>query len=72
VLPGRFAGRTGHTAYFVMEPVGEPGPFGDETWRVCWASTEEAAALIARTPNPVARSRDLAVLAAALAWVAAR
>ncbi|MFN7001301.1 MAG: NUDIX domain-containing protein [Elioraea tepidiphila] len=72
VLPGRFAGRTAPTAYFVMEPAGEPGPFGDETWQVCWASPEEAAALIALTPNPVARSRDLAVLAAALAWAAAR
>ena len=71
VLPGRFAGRTGHTAYLVTEPAGEPGPFGDETSRVCRASPEEAAALIALTPNPVARGRDLAMLAAALAWAAA-
>jgi 8-oxo-dGTP pyrophosphatase MutT (NUDIX family) len=66
LLPGRHAGGTTLTGYFLMLPAGEPGPFCEkETSALRWVEFDEARALIGRTTNPGGRARDLAVLAAA-------
>lgn len=71
-LPGRFTGATTETRFFVGEAVGEPAPFDPrETAALRWATLEEAAVLIATTPLPEGRARDLAVLRALRAWLAA-
>ena len=65
-LPGRHAGGTTLTGYFLMLPTGEPGPFCEkETSALRWVEFDEARALIGRTTNPGGRARDLEVLAAA-------
>ena len=67
-IPEVFRGRTGDNVYFLMRPADEPGPFDlRETRAIRWATPEEARQLIAQTTNPVGRTRDLAVLEAALA-----
>ena len=78
-LSGFFGGLSGHqgvfrsafgsAAYFVMAPVGKPGPHDFETQSIRWASFEEAYALINLTTNPKGKARDLAVLKAARKWV---
>lgn len=70
-LPGRFAGGTSATEYFVMAPSDVPGTPDDETASVHWATPDEAALLIAKTTNRTGRARDLAVLAAFKTWRAA-
>ncbi len=69
----RFAGTTTTNAFFLMRPLGEPGPFSWETARVRWVSEAEARDLITLTRTKTGRDRDLAVLAAAFAlWSALR
>lgn len=70
-LPGSHAGGTTVTDYFLMTPVGKPGHCDAETAAVMWATVAEAGPLIARTTNRTGRQRDLAVLAAAAAYLAA-
>ena len=73
LIPGVFAGTTTSTVFFLMEPMGEPGPFSDETAAVRWADCEAARRLMAMTAMPTGRERDLQVLEAALtAWRAQR
>lgn len=65
LIPGVFAGTTTSTVFFLMEPVGEPGSFSDETAAVRWAHEADAWQLIDRSDSPTGRQRDRAVLAAA-------
>lgn len=68
-----FAGTTSTSAFFLMEPMGEPGPPDAETAAVRWVPFAEAPALIGQTKTDVGRARDLAILAAADAlWQAQR
>ncbi len=69
VLPGVFRSAFGSAAYFVMVPVGKPGPHDFETQSIRWATFDEAYALINLTTNPKGKARDLAVLKAAREWV---
>lgn len=66
-IPTLFGETTSTTAFYLMAPVGEPGPFHFETCAIRWVSAEEALALISQTTTPTGRKRDLAVLNAALA-----
>jgi 8-oxo-dGTP pyrophosphatase MutT (NUDIX family) len=69
-IPGQFEGGTGATEYFLMEPVGEPGPFDSrETEAIAWVSLDEAREHIAQTRNPIGRRRDQAVLEAATSFI---
>jgi 8-oxo-dGTP pyrophosphatase MutT (NUDIX family) len=65
LIPGVFAGTTTSTVFFLMEPVGEPGPFSNETADVRWAHEADAWRLIDGSDSPTGRQRDRAVLAAA-------
>jgi len=67
LIPGVFAGTTTSTVFFLMEPVGEPGPFSNETAAVRWADHEAARRLMAMTTTPTGRERDLEVLDVAFA-----
>lgn len=67
LIPKVFAGTTTSTVFFLMEPVGEPGPFSDETAAVRWIDREAARRLVAMTTTPTGRERDLRVLDAAFA-----
>lgn len=66
-LPGAFAGVVTETRYFLMAPLGEAGPWNHETRVIRWADQEEAARLLALSPNAITRARDLRVLALAFA-----
>jgi len=66
LIPVAFAGTTKTTALFLMEPVGEPGPFCNETSKVRWVPPAEAKVLIRETKHEKGRDRDLAILKAAL------
>jgi len=67
LIPEVFAGTTTSTVFFLMEPVGEPGPFSDETAAVRWVDREAARRLVAMTTAPTGRERDLKVLDAGFA-----
>ena len=67
LIPGVFAGTTTSTVFFLMEPVGDPGPFSDETDAVRWVNREAARQLMAMTTTPTGLERDLRVLDAAFA-----
>lgn len=67
LIPEVFAGTTTTTVFFLMEPVGEPGPFSDETAAVHWVDRETARQLMYMTTTPTGRERDLKVLDAAFA-----
>ncbi|OYX48787.1 MAG: NUDIX hydrolase [Alphaproteobacteria bacterium 32-64-14] len=67
LIPGVFAGTTTSTVFFLMEPVGEPGPFSDETVAVRWVDYEAARRLIAMTTTATGCERDVKVLDAAFA-----
>ena len=62
ILPHAFAGDTSTTAFFLMEPVGTPGPLDKETAAIKWATYPEAKILISQTTSPKGQIRDLAVL----------
>ena len=66
-IPEVFAGTTTSTVFFLMEPVGEPGPFSNETATVRWVDRETARRLVAMTTTPTGRERDLKVLDAGFA-----
>lgn len=69
LIPGVFAGTTTSTVFFLMEPVGEPGPFSEETACVRWVNEAEAKRLIGKSNSPTGRQRDRTVLPAAFdAW----
>lgn len=73
LIPEVFAGTTSSTVFFLMQPVGPPGPFSDETAAVCWVDREVARRLVAMTTTPTGRERDLRVLNAAFAiWFSGR
>ncbi|MEQ1779818.1 MAG: NUDIX hydrolase [Hyphomonadaceae bacterium] len=67
LIPGVFAGTTTSTVFFLMEPVGEAGPFSGETAAVRWVDDDAARQLMAMTTTQTGRKRDLQVLEAALA-----
>lgn len=67
LIPTVFAGTTTSTVFFLMEPVGEPGSFSDETAAVRWVDHEAARQLVAMTTTPTGRERDVKVLEAAFA-----
>lgn len=67
LIPGVFEGTTTSTVFFLMEPVGGPGPFSNETAAVRWVDRETARRLVAMTTTPTGRERDLTVLDAAFA-----
>jgi 8-oxo-dGTP pyrophosphatase MutT (NUDIX family) len=71
-LPGWFQGGTTATRFFVMRPVQETGVLDRETQQTAWVPLTEADAWVAQTRNATGRARDLAVLAEARAWLAAR
>jgi 8-oxo-dGTP pyrophosphatase MutT (NUDIX family) len=64
-LDQAFVGDTSTTAFFLMRPVGEPVPAGDETAQLRWAGPDEARSLIQQSTSEVGRARDLDVLNAA-------
>lgn len=65
-IPGVFRGGTGGTRYWLMRALTTGGPLDDETESVRWATEIEARALIGQSTNELGRTRDLAVLDAAL------
>jgi len=67
-VPGAFAGGTGDNEYFLMRPVGGPGPFDSrETEAIEWVQPGDAPRYIEMTRNTTGRKRDLAILQAAVA-----
>jgi 8-oxo-dGTP pyrophosphatase MutT (NUDIX family) len=69
VIPKVFPGTTSSTAFFLMEPVDEPGLFSEETAQTRWVSLDEATSLIQLTKVAAGMKRDLAVVVAAFeAW----
>ena len=72
-IPILFPGTTTSTAFFFMVVDREPGQFTCKTGAICWATEEEARALIGRSLSDVGRLRDLDILDAALTlWRADR
>lgn len=72
-IPGQFKGTTGSTVMFVMRPVGMPEvPSSSETNATKWVSSEQAKQLIRLTTSAIGRERDLSILEAAFAALAAR
>lgn len=67
LVPQVFVGTTSSTVFFLMEPVGDPRPFEDETASVRWAGEQDARRLIRKTASLAGRKRDQAVLKAAFA-----
>ena len=65
-LPRVYVGTTRTNAFFLMEPVGTPGPIINETAQISWVSYRQAYRLIAFTKHAVGRSRARAILDAAL------
>jgi 8-oxo-dGTP diphosphatase len=65
-LPRAYVGTTRTNAFFLMEPIGEPGPILNETARIRWVSYSEAYRLISYTKHAVGRRRDRAILDDAL------
>lgn len=73
LIPTVFAGTTSSTVFFLMQPVGEPGRFSDETVALRWVDREAARRLVAMTTTPTGRERDFLVLDAAFAiWCSCR
>lgn len=60
------------TAYFLMEPIGAPGPFSWETAQTVWVEPDEARRLIRMTTDAPGAARDLAVLDCAIEMMAQR
>lgn len=71
-LPRVYAGSTGTTVFFVMEPLGEPRAVMGETAQVRWAALEEARELLQQTRLPEGRARDLQVLQDLAQWLTQR
>ena len=70
VLPQVFVGSTSSTAFFVMEPIGDQGPFSDETLQTRWVDLDEARRLLQKTTIASGVKRDLAVINAAFEAIA--
>ncbi len=70
-LPDAYPGDTSTTAFFLMGPLGKQGKAGAETATTRWVGFDEAAGLIGQTTSKAGRARDLAVLRAAEAAMAA-
>lgn len=66
-VPGTFAGTTTSNRYWLMRPVAQVAAPHWETAEVRWCTPAEARALIAEVQSTTKRTRDLAVLEAALA-----
>lgn len=70
-VPGDFVGGTSVNRYFLMQAPAGSGAISDddpETVAIKWLTVEAARQHIAQTTNATGRTRDLAVLAAAVAW----
>lgn len=65
-IPGSFVGGTTENIYFLMRPTGRTEKPDTETSNVRWVTPDEARDLISETTNQIGRTRDLAVLEAAL------
>jgi len=62
-LPGDYKGTATKTNYFIGKATGyNPALMDAETDAIEWMTFEEAAEAIAKSPNPKARARDLAIL----------
>lgn len=67
VVPGTFKGDTTRTNFFLMRPgAHNPATMDGETSALRWVSPAEAKALIMQSKNKKGRTRDLAILEAAL------
>lgn len=71
-LPGLYGGTTGTSVFFVMEPLGHPAPFHNETQQTHWVTLEHAHQLIAQTTLAQGRARDQQVLHDLQQWLAQR
>lgn len=65
-VPGVFSSDDSDTVFFLMGLEQETGELDPETERICWATPEEARALLSQTTNKAGRKRDLNALDAAL------
>lgn len=69
-LPSAYAGDTSTTAFFIMKPVGKPGPFGVETTAVEWLPFDKAIErILLLTTSAAGRARDVRVLEDAQEWL---
>lgn len=68
-LPSTYGGTMVSTSFFVMEPVGPPASFSNETAAVEWVTFPEAAKRIALTHTATGRARDLQVLGDVQEWL---
>lgn len=71
-LPGVYGGSTGTSVFFVMEPLGQPGPVENETAQTRWVALDQAHELIEQTCLPQGRARDLQVLLDLRRWLEQR
>lgn len=71
-IPGTFIGTTSINRYWLARPTAQVGHGDWESEAIRWASPEQARALLLANGNATKRVRDLSVLEAALALVAAR
>ncbi len=69
-LDGVFPGTASSTGFFVLGAVGRPGKYSARTAATRWVDLDGAEDLIRQSWHPVARERDLAVLAALRDWLA--
>lgn len=69
-LDGVFPGTASSTGFFVLGAVGRPGKYSARTAATRWVDLDGAEDLIRQSWHPVARDRDLAVLAALRDWLA--
>ena len=61
-IPKAFGGETTTTAFYLMEPIGEQGPYEDETSKTRWVTFSEARAMVAESKTAKGRQRDYDVL----------
>lgn len=66
-VPGVFSSADSDTVFFLMALEQETGEVDPETERICWATPEEARAMLSQTTNEAGRTRDIEALEAALA-----
>lgn len=71
-LPDLYGGTTVSTAFFIMQPVGQPEQFSNETNAVGWFTFDEAKKRIALTHTALGRDRDLRVLKDVKKWMQAQ
>lgn len=68
-LEGVFPGTASSTGFFVLGALGRPGKYSARTAATRWVDLDAAEDLIRQSWHPVARDRDLAVIAALRLWL---